>query len=63
MWIEEPIWNHRYIMRLIDEKDSMDEIINQIIEDHKEQFEEWENEEVDESIIEDTRNQIRYLMM
>lgn len=63
MWIEEPIWNHRYVLRLIDENNSVNEVINQIVKDHKEQFDEWKKEEVDESILEDTRNQIRYLMM
>ena len=57
------IWSCKYIVKVIENNNDIDEMVEQVEKDHQEDFDEWKNEDLDmyESMIDLTKEQIETL--
>ena len=58
---DEFIWDGDYVRNLITELSDEGKVLNQIIDDNQETFDDWKSEDFYESMVDLTKEQIEYL--
>jgi hypothetical protein len=58
--VDEFIWDGGYVRNLITELSDEGKVLNQIIDDNQETFDDWKSEDVYESMVDLTKEQIDY---
>ncbi|NVK76023.1 MAG: hypothetical protein HWE24_21310 [Oceanospirillaceae bacterium] len=59
--VDEFIWDGDYVRTLIKELSDKGKVLNQIIDDNQETFDDWKSEDLYESMVDLTKEQIDYL--
>ena len=59
--VDEFIWDSGYVRNLITELSDEGKVLNQIIDDNQETFDDWKSEDSYESMVDLTKEQIDYL--